>query len=59
MIEEHDLAGPTGKFALGDSDEPEVVYLRESALLKKANIQAQKMIFELIYPLEKWRKYKN
>ncbi len=24
MIEEHDLAGPTGKFALGDADEPEV-----------------------------------
>ena len=24
VIEEHDLAGPTGKFALGDADEPEV-----------------------------------
>ena len=24
MVEEHDLAGPTGKFALCDSDEPEV-----------------------------------
>ena len=24
MIEEHDLAGPTGKFAFGDADEPEV-----------------------------------
>ena len=24
MIEEHDLAGPTGRFALGDADEPEI-----------------------------------
>ena len=24
VVEEHDLAGPTGKFALGDTDEPEV-----------------------------------
>ena len=24
MIEEHDLAGPTGRFALGDTDEPKV-----------------------------------